>query len=375
MPRVALFDSSLASREMIRTLVASTDWVFVVGECPHYEAEPSALDIDNTDCVLVGLDGDPTRALRLVGQLRQLHPDLPILVTSDQANLLVQAHRQGASGLLDCPLRLDTLLIALRGVGATSKLHDTQVARTIAILSSRGGVGCTTLAVNLGCTLARQPNHEVVLFDLDLTMGSAEIALDLVPDYRLGGLPESLDQIDLRMLDRLLVKDPSGLALLPRPARPQEAEMIHTEHVQRILGMLRITFSHIVLDLGRGWTAIDLEAMHLADILLLVVIPELCSVRNAVLLMNALAEEGLASKVRLIMNRVGAYFGNDSLTLAKIEETIDQRIYWQIPNDYKAVAGAWNAGIPLLRYAPKSKAHQSIVALAKDLFAIAKPKP
>jgi pilus assembly protein CpaE len=367
MPRLVLVDSSLLGREMIRTLLAGIDWVYMVGECSQYDQAVRTIETGNCDAVVLGLDGDPGRALRLVAELHQKQPSLPIIVTSSQANLLVQAHRQGASALLDCPVLLDALLIALRGVGSNGKVHDTHVARTIAVLASRGGAGCTTLAVNLGCTLAAEPRNEVALVDLDLVTGSAEVALDLVPNCRLSDIPESLEQLDLTLLDRLLIKNKDGLSLLPRSGAPQQASLIHAEHVQRILNMLRITFSHVLLDLGRGWSATELEGMHAAETLLLVAIPELCSTRNTVVLMNALRQEGLEGKVRIVMNRVGAYFGSDSLTLSKIEEVIGQPVYWQIPNDYKVLTGAWNAGIPLIRYAPKSKAHQSIAALAKDL--------
>jgi pilus assembly protein CpaE len=67
----------------------------------------------------------------------------------------------------------------------------------------------------------------------------------------------------------------------------------------------------------------------------------------------------------VVMNRIG---GEDSeITLEKAQETIGRPIYWQVPNDYKAMLGARNAGVPLLTHAPKSKAHSSLLNLANDL--------
>src|SRR5262249_13269049 len=147
MPRIILVDSSLLGREMLRTLVAGTDYVFLVGEYSNYETATLPSD-GSVDGVVVGLDGDPPKALRLISTLRGKHPTLPIIVTSEQSHLLVQAHRQGASALLDCPVRMDAFMLALHSFGSGSNNNRAVAARTMAVMSSRGGVGCTTLAVN-----------------------------------------------------------------------------------------------------------------------------------------------------------------------------------------------------------------------------------
>src|SRR5262245_20467577 len=110
MPRIVLIDSSLLGREMLRTLVAGTDWVFLVGEYSNYDTANVPAD-GSADGVVIGMDGDPVKALRLVGFLRSKYPTLPILVTSEQSHLLVQAHRQGASALLDCPIQMDAFML------------------------------------------------------------------------------------------------------------------------------------------------------------------------------------------------------------------------------------------------------------------------
>ena len=76
-------------------------------------------------------------------------------------------------------------------------------------------------------------------------------------------------------------------------------------------------------------------------------------------------EDGLGEKIKIVINRVGSE--DSEITLKKAEETIGKPIYWQVPNDYKAMLGARNAGVPLLTHAPKSKAQQSLVGLANAL--------
>jgi pilus assembly protein CpaE len=79
------------------------------------------------------------------------------------------------------------------------------------------------------------------------------------------------------------------------------------------------------------------------------------------------AEEGLSDKVKVVMNRVGSDFMEGDISLKKAEETIGKPIFWQIPNDAKAMIGSRNAGVPLIQFAPKSKVHSSLMGLAAAL--------
>jgi len=79
------------------------------------------------------------------------------------------------------------------------------------------------------------------------------------------------------------------------------------------------------------------------------------------------SEAGLVEKVHVVLNRVGCDFHDGAIGKKKAEETITKPVYWEIPNDAKAMMGSRNAGVPLLQYAPRSKVHQSIVGLGQRL--------
>src|SRR5437899_498713 len=82
------------------------------------------------------------------------------------------------------------------------------------------------------------------------------------------------------------------------------------------------------------------------------------SLRNVVRMLHTLGtEDGLGDKVKVVINRVGSEDGE--ISLKKAEETIGKPVFWQVPNDYKSMLGARNAGVPLIQHAPKSKIHQS----------------
>lgn len=388
MQRVAIVDPLDATREPLRNLLLGVDSVWLEAECARYEFFFDVINQSTPDAVIVALDADKTKALQLISQLASEYPDMPILTVSTDDRSILEAMRRGAKFFLNQPVVLEELLDALRrlpepggggggGGGGkqtgsepgTRKRPAQQGCQVIAVLGSRGGIGCTSLAVNLGCTLAQDSSFSVALVDLDLALGDADVALDLIPDTTLADVALNIERLDMNFLKRALVTHEStGLSLLAHPMQMQDVGLIHEDHLQRLLNLLRASYTHLILDLSKGLTPTDLTALRIADTILLVAQLELSSLRNVVRMLLTLGtEEGLSDKVKVIMNRVGSDFLEGDISLEKAEETIGKPIFWQLPNDAKAMIGSRNAGVPLLQHAPKSKAQQAMAGLAAAL--------
>ena len=229
-----------------------------------------------------------------------------------------------------------------------------------------GGVGTTSLAVNLGCALARDPKNSVALVDLDLCLGDADVFLDTIPDYTLVDVAQNVTRLDFTLLKRSLTKHSSGLFLLPRPVQLEDIALITPDDLQRVLGLLKATFTHLVIDLSKSYSPIDMVALQAANHVLLVTQLDLPCLRNVVRLMMSFGEmKGMAEKVKIVVNRVGLDSGQ--ITLKKAQETMGREIFWQLPNDYRTMIEVRNNGVPLLEQAPKAAITQSIVALADTL--------
>jgi pilus assembly protein CpaE len=123
----------------------------------------------------------------------------------------------------------------------------------------------------------------------------------------------------------------------------------------------------LVLDLSKGYTPMDMVALEMANQILLVTQLDLPCLRNVVRLMMSFKNmEGMAEKVKIVVNRVGLDSGQ--ITLKKAEETIGKEIFWQLPNDYRTMIEARNNGVPLIDHAPKAAITHSMKALAKALL-------
>jgi pilus assembly protein CpaE len=379
MLRIAIVDPSDTTRDPLRSLLLGVDFVFLEAESNRYEFFADVIHEAPPDLLIINLDADKAKALQLVGQLAHDFPRTPVLVISGDNQAILQALQRGAKHFLTQPVVLEDMLVCLRkvqgevggGTGANGRPSTLgrKPSQIIAVLGSRGGVGCTTLAVNLAATLAADPAHAVALVDLDLALGDCDVALDLMPDHTMADLAMNIEKLDLNFIKRSLLKhEPTHLAVLAHPLQISDITVIQPAHVERVLNLLRINYTHLVVDLSKGLTPTDLVALDLADVILMVAQLELSSLRNIVrMLMTLNVQEGLAEKVRVVVNRVGSDYAEGEIGLKKAEETIGKPIFWQVPNDAKSVLGGRVAGEPLVIHAPKCRAQLSIQGLAATL--------
>ncbi len=369
--RLAIVDPNDSGREALKNMLLGMDMFWLEAECSRYEFFADVVAQTHPDIGVVAIDSDPQKGLELVGQLGVVSPDCAVLVVSSSSDggLILQALRAGAKEFLTQPVRIEDLLAALgrigqrRGGRGDKRNRGNQV---IAVAGTIGGVGTTSLAVNLGCILAREQQNSVALVDLDLCLGDADVFLDTIPDYTLVDVAQNVTRLDFTLLKRSLTKHSSGLYLLPRPVQLEDVGLITPDDLQRVIGLLKATFTHLVLDLSKAYTAIDLIALEMADRILLTTQLDLPCLRNVVRLMMSFDNmEDLADKVKIVVNRVGLDSGQ--ITLKKAEETIGKEIFWQLPNDYRTMIEARNNGVPLIEGAPKAAVTQSLTALAKAL--------
>lgn len=352
-------------------MLLGMDTIWLEAECSRYEFFPDVVSQSSPDVGVVSLDGDNEKALALLERMRRESPECSLLAVSESSDgqLILQSMRAGAKEFLTLPLTLEDLMSALERIsevkfgGSSSNNRSTKV---IAVAGASGGVGCTSVAVNLGCMLASRPEFTVALVDLDLAIGDADVFLDAIPDYSLIDVTENVSRLDFQLLKKSLTKHSSGLYLLPRPVQLQDVDLITRESLRRVFGLLKATFSHIVIDVSKGFTEIDQAAFEFADEVLLVVQLDLPCLRNLVRLQMSFDEiEGLGEKLKIVVNRVGLESGQ--IKLKKARETIGRDIFAQIPNDYRTMIEVRNNGVPLFEQAPKAPITTAMRDLADRL--------
>ncbi len=370
--RLAIVDPNDVTRHALKTLLLGIDTVRLEAECSRYDVFNDVLMQTQPDIALVALDSDQTRSIELIATIHQNYPACQILAISghQEGSLILQAVRNGAKEFLTSPLKLEEFLAALERirqvVNKTSGDGAVRASQVISVAGVSGGIGCTSLAINLGCCFAQQPGRSVAVIDLDLALGDADVWLDIIPDYTIQDVADNINRLDYALLKRSLTKHDCGAFLLPRPVEMEDHPPIGPDELRRVISLLKATFTHLVIDLSKTFTPLDQAAMELSDVILIVTQLDLPSLRNAVRLIQFFKRRpGLYDKVKVVVNRMG--LDDNAISLNKALETLGREIFATIPNDYATMVEARNNGVPLITQAPKARVTKSILQLVQSL--------
>ena len=368
--RISICDPNETSRDNLKKYLIGMEKVWLEADCSRYEFFLEIVEQTTPDVAIIDLDSDDQKALSLIENMSRKFPDCNIIAVSSRSDgqLILGAMRAGAREFLNSPIQIDELVSALDRVSnaMTGGGKSSKSGTVISIAGASGGVGTTSIAVNLACALAKNAENSVVLVDLDLSLGDADVFLDMIPDYTLLDVAQNISRLDLALLRKSLTKHDSGVYLLPRPVQLEDVETISSEDFKKVIGLLKASFSHLVIDCSKTYSRLDITALQASDHALLLTQLDLPCLRNVVRLLTSLeAYDGLAEKVRIVVNRTG--LDRLQISASKAEETIDREIFWRIPNDYSAVSESRNNGVPLIEQSPKAVITQSIADLADKL--------
>ncbi len=170
----------------------------------------------------------------------------------------------------------------------------------------------------------------------------------------------------MALLRKSLTKHETGVYLLPRPVQIEDISTISTEDFKRVIGLLKASFSHLVIDLSKSYSRLDIAALEAAQHVLLLTQLDLPCLRNVVRLLTSLESyEGVNEKIKVVVNRAG--LDKSQISSAKAEETIDREIFWRIPNNYGLISECRNNGVPLIQQSKNAAITHSITELAEKL--------
>ncbi|MGE4299905.1 MAG: CpaE family protein [Desulfovibrionaceae bacterium] len=329
--------------------------------------------------------------------------DEVFLVSTDRSpDLLVAAMRAGVKECLPLPpapeelrhalARFDSrraLARGMRGAGVANGRTPApdQCGGVIHVVGCKGGVGATTLAVNLavelqalanppvkGATGAAGAGSSVALVDMNPSFGEIPLFLDIEPRRDWGEMLRNLDRLDATYLLSGMARHASGVHVLPGPARHGDDNAPSDEGLERLFALLRENFAYVVVDGGGFLDETACAVMGQASRVLLVGelgLPSLANMQK----WDA-AVQGLASvsgdAVRVVFNR---YLSSSEISVQDAEEILGRKAFWLVHNDYAAAMSAINLGKPLREAAPKSRATREVAAMAGALASGRRPVP
>jgi pilus assembly protein CpaE len=242
-----------------------------------------------------------------------------------------------------------------------------QRPRIIAIHGAKGGVGTTTLAVNFAAALQRLTGRRVGFVDADLLSGDAGVLFDLSWGRSISDLVPELRDLDADLVNSVMPEHSSGVRVLLAPLLLQRAEAIRADDVQRTLAGLKPYFDYLIVDTPSRFGPVTLATLDEADVIVLVITPELTALRSAARFLQLGGQLGYGpDRVMLVANRANSGKG---ITTATIEEQLQRRITVSLPSDGNALVENLNVGDLIVAARPRNKVSEGITQLAREVAA------
>lgn len=243
-------------------------------------------------------------------------------------------------------------------------MAETTTGKMIAVCSAKGGVGRTLISVNLAIALSKK-NLDVRLLDGDFQFGDVGLALDLQPTFTIKDVIEELPAIDSGSISNYLAAHTSGVNVLPSPEKPEYAELITSEALSAVIGLLQASADYLVVDTGVGISEQTADLIDQADHILLVTNLEMTALKSTRLMLETLGKLGLTNKVTLAINRY------DMESLIKAEDVpvmVGHKQVIYLPNNFKIASQSLNLGIPLVASRASSDLSKAFFRLAESFI-------
>jgi len=268
--------------------------------------------------------------------------------------------------------RVEALLLRFQrskdiSVVSSDGITMTKQQRTVAVHSPRGGVGTTTIATNLAMVMARQKPDRVVIVDLHLQFGQVATHLNL--DVKQSIADVARDEAAMRepeLLRTYATRHDSGLHVLAAPISPELAELVTSQHVDRILTTLLETYDFVVIDAGSWLDERTMTVFEHAESVIFPVCPEIGALKALHGLLDYLNEAGtVAAKSTFVLNN---QFAREILRLRDVESALGTQVATELPYDPFLYLKAVNEGVPIVLGAPRSIPAERFEKLAAAAF-------
>jgi pilus assembly protein CpaE len=281
----------------------------------------------------------------------------------------------GARAFIQYPFQSDIMVVTIKRVLELKvrnqdyliKIPEPEIEdkprNTFIVFSPKGGAGTTTIATNLAICLHKTLKEDVLLIDGKHQFGHVALYLNLLTGNSIADLSTQAGMLDERMIMQVVIRHVSGIHVLPSPNSIFDAQGIRPDNLVKVIQSLQKIFSNIIIDGGNNLNENAVAYLDSSDKILLVLNPDLASMRDVRQFMEIAATLSYPKeKVLLILNQTGRI--ND-VKKEEIEKILKMKIFGKIPADENLALNSLNEGVPILLKSPRhpiSKAFSDITA-------------
>ena len=389
--RVLVVDDIPETRDHLTKLLGFESDMDVVGAAASgREALEMAVRL-HPDVVLMDINMPDMDGITATEQLCSIVPAAAVVMMSVQgeSDYLRRSMLAGAREFLVKPFSSDELTASIRQVSARERDKQSRLATApaatsggsgkvasgerepglvVAVFSPKGGVGRTTVAVNLAIAAATELGQRVVIMDGSFQFGDVGVLLNLNPKSK--SIADLVPEIEaaggeIESIDTFVIDHTSGVRVLLAPPTPEMAELVTAKGVRKVLETLRATHDLVVVDCTAFFNDTTLAILDAADVILTMLSLEITSIKNMRLFLEVAEQLGYESgKVRLVLNRADSALG---IRVADVEHSIGRKVDETIVSDGRSVVYALNRGIPFFLSNREAQVSQDILRLARSV--------
>jgi len=388
--RILIVDDIAETRENIRKLLQFEPDIEVLGAAKSGKEGVQLSREMDPDVVLMDINMPDLDGIAATEQIlsKQPHVQVVILSVQGEQNYMRRAMLAGARDFLTKPPMADELISAIRRAGEMSfqersKIDQVRAAtqgqgiskggitslthgKIITIYSPKGGVGCTTIAVNLALLLHNSETR-VVLVDGNLQYGDVAIFVNEQGKNTLVDLASRIEELDYEVVESVMVNHPSGVHILAAPARPEYAEKVSGDQFSKLIEFLKQHYAYVIIDTTPYLTDIILTAIDKSDVIVLVTTQDIPAIKNARLFLDLSHNLGISrDRIVFVMNR---YDKRISITPERVGDNLKQPVTAVIPLDERIVIPAANRGVPFIIENKMQPAGKGILSIAESIKA------
>lgn len=354
-------------REIVCSILAASG-VPVLAAAASGHAAAEALVTHRPRVVFISFEEPYQRAASAVDFVTRSFPGTALIAysSSEALNVFQLALRAGALTVMPAPFRasdVQQVLAAFVPASTTIPAPRTH-GRIVAIVGQKGGIGKTTISVNLATALAREKKQSVLMVDFDTSFGDVALGLNVDPAMTTARLARSYRDMSRAEFTGELLLHESGAFVLPAPARLGEWLNVKARDLRDMVSFASEMFDFVLVDTPGAYNDAVAAGIEIADHSLIVSSLELTSAKNTALLLDALRSEGYAEERTLV---VANHTTRDTgLASAQLATMLGGRSLWEIPFDPKMRQSTQN-GTPITGQSPRAPASLSLRALAARL--------
>lgn len=386
--RLLIVDDIPETRENLRKLLFFESDIDVVGAATDgQEGIDMAVELQ-PDIVLMDINMPGVDGITASERISQAVHFCQIIMMSVQgeSDYLRRSMLAGAREFLIKPFSSDELISSVRrvyqlgktrreampamtymGVGAMPTAEPPKAqGKIVSVFSAKGGVGCSTIAVNLAIALQQSAAGKVAVVDTSLQFGDVGVLLNLYASRTIADLSPHADELDNELIEDVFIAHSSGVKALLAPPRPEEADTVPSTLLTNILERLRKIFDIVIVDTSSVLDDVVLGVLDVSDKIIVVTTPEIPAIKNAKLFFEVTeALEYDRGRILFVLNKADKRI---NIRAEDIENNIKYRIAGQLPLDERSVTNAVNQGVPYVLGSKSSALTQATIALGKTLM-------